>query len=420
MATVTFIGALQPIAQVVSSQLDVYDGAGTYTLTVGAGNLTEVISVAADTDAATTIGNLVTAWNASTHPYCKYITASAVTDVITLTADTPGAPFTVVSGASGGTASMTAISVDTANQSGSDVSLAGNYEGGALASNGDTFIHDASAPALAWGLDQSAKTSIVFHSPRGAGNIGLNRMAFAISADGQTADQSAREYREDYLKMDMAEVHIGEEVGPSLKAAATRIKLDNTRAGASTTTVYSVAGVSADPGKPTLRLLTTNSAANVFVRSAEAGWGIAVDDGNETSTAGAITCVDAVGSPRTYLGQGCTWTLFKQLRGEAFIHNAIGVISSVDARGGVVTCLGSWTSGPTLNVYAGSTVNWSTATGAIASVIGAGRLDTRACVADITIISHQPEPGAELLVGDSDIDVTTFGRPNAEYTVTYS
>ena len=68
MATVVFIGSQVDVKQVSSFTISTYDVATTYILTVGAGNLTVVISVIGDTAPTATATNLKTAATDSQHP----------------------------------------------------------------------------------------------------------------------------------------------------------------------------------------------------------------------------------------------------------------------------------------------------------------------------------------------------------------
>ena len=421
MATVVFIGSQVDVAQVSSFTISTYDGATTYILTVGADNLTVVISVIGDTDATVTATNLKTAWNDSTHPYCNRITATSATDTVTLTADTKGVPFTVVSSKSGGSGVFDSETVVTANQSPSDVDDAANYAGGSKAANSDTFIHDKNAPALAWGLDQSAITGVTFHHIRGSGNIGLDRMAFAISSDGQTVDGTVREYREDYLKFDMSVIHIGEESGPSTIAAATRIKLDNTKSGASQTTIHSVAGISIDPGIPTLRLMYAHADADIDVISATGGWGIAVDDDSETATAGDIVIFDVSGDTKTFLSNGATWTTFDQNSGVAVLHNALAGKATLNISGGTCEMLGTYTTGPDIVIEKGATVLFSTASATASTITLRGIFDMRKALAKPLLDTIVISVGAVLMVGPLGVTTTVRTEPaSGLYTVTYN
>lgn len=422
MAIKVFLGQQVAVAQVDTVQITAFDAATTYILTIGSGTLTEVISVVGITDAATTATALKDAWEASTHPYAKYITATVATDTVTLTADTPGVPFTVVSSKTGGTGTIGAVTSSTANSSGSDFGDAVNWNGAALPSIGDTVIHDRNAPAMAWTLDQSALTGIAFEHPKGAGNVGLDRMSFAITADGQTGDDNALEYRDHYLQMDCVSVDIGSKGGPSAKASATRIKLDNTRSAASSATrIHSVDGVSIDPGKPTLRLLTNHLSADIDVVSASGGWGIAMDDDSETSVAGDIIVNDVTGGARSFLSDGVTWVSFIQHSGTSQIHNASAVASTAKFRGGTCEMLGSYTTAPTIVVNKGATLKWSASSAGISTLTIDGTFDCRNALIAPVINAFVPTAGAVIIAGTLGVVYSTgITEPDGLYTLSFS
>ena len=194
MATKTFLGSQHDVAQVGTITITTWAvDTDSFNIVIGdaAKNLTVTITAKGDTDTTLTATALVAAWNASTHPYAKYITATSAAAVITLTADNPGNPFTIdatsVTGGGGGViGSYTAV---TASVSGSDVADAANYDTGTLPVATDKIIHAKGAPAMAWGLESlAALATCSLEHENGAGNIGLARMAFAFSSDGQEFD----------------------------------------------------------------------------------------------------------------------------------------------------------------------------------------------------------------------------------------
>lgn len=419
MATVVFIGSQANVAQVDTVQVTAYDAASTYILTIGAGNLTHVISVPGTTDVDGTADALKTAWNASTHAYAKYITATVSTDTVTLTADTAGVPFTVASSKSGGTGTIGAVASSVAMVSASDVNDAANYAGGALPANSDTFIHARGAPALAWNLEaHTALTSLIFKHPRGAGNIGLERMGFAISADGQTADSTAREYRPHYLKMQIITLEIGEEFGPSTISAATRIKIDNTKTAATTNRIFSVAGTSLDSGVPTLKMLVNSASGNLVVSSCAGGIGIAIDSISETSLIGDIVVDDPSGASRFFTGDGVTMGKYEQFSGVAKLRSAV-TLANITVQGGTVETIGTYD--VTVALVDGAGVFIGSSEGDIVTLNhDGGTVDMIQQSVSRTITNYNPKTGAVLKLNGTDVAITNWNPPTNLHTVTYT
>lgn len=413
MSTVIFLGSQEDVAQVGTVTVTAWDVTTTYILTAGdtTKNLSVAISVLGDTDTTVTAAALVTAWNASTHPYCKYITATSSAAVITLTAQTDGVPFTVVSSKSGGAGTIGAYTAVTANQSGSDIDDAANYDGGAKPTSSDTLVHALGAPAMAWGLEAyTALTAVVFKHLRGAGNVGLDRMAFAISSDGQTKDPNAREYRPHYLKSAFATVEIGQSAGPTLAASATRIKIDNTTAGACATDIFSVDGTSIDAGLPTVRLLLTDGAADIDIVSAAGGVGVAVDAIGETSQVGTVTVHDKTGATNFVTSAGVDIvTAYQQNSGTAILR-ASGAVQTIVVRGGTVEVFGSFAIG-TVGVENEGVFRWSSS-GTITNIASnnGGTVDGTRNEASKTCVTLTPRAGFTL-IGNPGMTFTNSFEP---------
>jgi hypothetical protein len=364
MATVVFTGTVTAVAQVTTVQVTLYDASTTYTITVGASPNTTTID---------TVGN--TSVN------------QTATDIAT------------------------------------NFDSAGNYASGVAPVNGDTVYVQPGAPPICWNIDTSL-TGIVLNLPDGIGNIGLNSSAFAQSADGATVETAKPEYRETYLKMDWETCSIGRSDGPSSVTSPTRLMLWNEQAGSSQTYVYSVPGVSADAGKPTLRLHTINANANILVFSAVGGWGLAVDTKDETSTAGSLGVFADSSATKTYVGEGSTITTFEQTNGTSLLRAAADV-SVVLMHGGTLTTEGNLWKISTLTMN-GGTVNLSNNDGttAISTLEGnAGTLNVvkaPKAVGSVTVTTITPRRGFALQALDNNLAFTTMNLPTGAYTVTWS
>lgn len=204
MAIRIFAGDAVAVAQVDTVQVTAFDAATTYILTING----KTVSVVGVTNVAATTAALEVAWNASTIPEFAEVTAlDDDTDTITLTADTEGVPFTVVSSVSGGTGTIGAVASDTVND-GPNVWSADNFKTngvrGTLPGADDTVILQDSNVSLLYNLDQSAAGTMTelqsFASYTGI--IGLDK----TNDDGDAYD----EYRQRYLALDVGSVRIGD------------------------------------------------------------------------------------------------------------------------------------------------------------------------------------------------------------------
>lgn len=151
-----------------------------FTLTAtGPDGSTKAISFTAT---AATVANvtagLAAAWNASTDPRCTPVTAADATTYLTLTADTPGVPFSVASSATdgGGTNTQTlARTVGTANRGRYDWSTDLNWSGGAVPVSGDDVVIQSGAYPIYYGLNQASVTlGTLKVLPGYTGTIGVN------------------------------------------------------------------------------------------------------------------------------------------------------------------------------------------------------------------------------------------------------
>lgn len=213
-----------------------------YTLTVNGKNIT-FTSDSSATVAEITAG-LVTAWNASVEPEFEEVTAADATTTFTLTADTPGKPFTVTS-TGAGTISLAAT---TASSGPNHWGLAANWTGAAVPVAADDVIIEDSDVDILWDLDQNTVTlTSLTIKANYTGKIGLPLFT----------DTDYYEYREDYLKISATTVNIGEGIGEGSQ----RIKL-HTGTNATTIHVHQMAA----PVSPSLEALLLNGshASNVL------------------------------------------------------------------------------------------------------------------------------------------------------------
>lgn len=210
MAIVFFTGAAGPLAKIStfafggtweSSDLIVVTiGLKSYTFTAGSATTNTVVT------------NLVTAWaalDATDYPEFAEITPSVVVaGTLTLTAATPGKPFSVTittTETGGGAADSQTIGSETITQAScgpAHANATANYSGGALPSNGDTLVFRDTDQSLLYDLDALSAVTLaeLIIDQSFTGDIGLPEY---------DADGDYYQYRGDYLQVGATLVTVG-------------------------------------------------------------------------------------------------------------------------------------------------------------------------------------------------------------------
>ena len=127
----------------------------TVTLTDDDGN-TEAITftvTATENTVALVAAAFASAWNASAIPLIAGITASSAVDVVSLTADTAGVPFTA---AASGTGTWSSTGNTTENVGNNDWTTARNWEKDAIPVATDDALFDVGSVDVKYGLNQAA------------------------------------------------------------------------------------------------------------------------------------------------------------------------------------------------------------------------------------------------------------------------
>lgn len=410
MATRYFEPKAIPVAQVSTVQVTAFDASTTYTLTV---NGIAVVAVSGDASVNATATALQVAWEAATHPYASGITATVATDTVTLTGDTEEVPFVVVSSVAGGSGTIGSVAESTAPTGPHTIDDADNWDGGTLPSNSDVLVFRDLAIPVCWGLAGISTTGHTLKVDQSySGKIGLDRGGYATSADGQTTDLTAQEYREVYLQLDCERIEIGGHQGIHDPGGSQRIMIDNDRASASTTIVHRTSSVGSEQGKPPVRLLYAHASADLDIRSGSIG--IATDAPGETSTIGDVTL-----RAGTYVqGDGVTSTNFTQHTGTARISLGASTLTQALVHGGDAILDGDQII-TTLKITGGRVE--SNTTGTIATVThDAGTLDLTRSSEARTVTTYTPRRGATLIQDDDVITITNFNRPDGPSAIAYS
>jgi hypothetical protein len=426
MATLYWRGDAEEIAQISSGSVDSVDGTpanNNFTVTIG--NAT--VTVAGDTDVATTAAALQTALAASTHPYFVAVTwTNPSGGTITGTAAVAGVPFVAALSVSGaGTGTVTDFSTSTVSAGPADWSTGDNWVNAATGATGiipastDTVIIENTDVNIVYGLDQNAIALDELRIEQSyTGEIGMSRIVFATSADGNTTDATKIEYRDHYLKIGAEVIEIGRVQGPGLAVGSTRIKINNVDAAASTTTIHNTAS-SSDGIFPAVRLLNTHASSTLSIRSAPGGVGVAVDEPGETTTFSAITMTDDASSAQLFTGAGLTLTTFTQNAGTALLRTVdAGTVTTATLNGGTLTMEGDYTV-TTLNINGGTCEanHKESGTAVTTANLDGGTTSTRGSSVARTWATVNLGSGATF-IGDSSVTITTLNEPSDPYSIT--
>lgn len=415
MATTTFLGAAEAVAQVATASIDSVDGTpanNTFTVTIGG----VAISQVGDTDVATTAAALVVLLEASTHPYFAAITwTNPSAGNITGTADTAGVPFTAALTETGaGSGSVTDFSDDTACTGPNFWDDADNWSEGSVPGASDDVHLKDSAINICWALDQNSVTvgSITIHDTY-TGRLGLNSTVFATSADGTSTSATQKaEYRDCYLKINPTTLFIGVSQGVGSAAGSGRILID-THTNAANITVYDTANVAAEAGKAAVRLRTNSASAKLHVKDAPGGVFLGTrEDTEDAATIGDVT-VSPAATSRVILGVDSTCTTWRQSGGRNRIQASV---TTATATGGELVAEGA-VAVTTMNVD-GAEMLWNSTSTVTTLNLDGGLADFtgNAAAKTITAVNHE---GGTFKADAGYITVTNYNEPqDAPYSLT--
>ena len=343
MATLTFTGDAQPVAQVTTCTVGgTIEATDVFTITIGNKSL-DVIG--GSTTAATVALAIVTAFTAldsTDYPEFAEITATDNEDgTITLTANTAGVPFvvTLTSTETGGGAAdnQTFVQAATTANSGPNCwDAAENWSSGAIpVDDTDEVVLENSSVDILYGLAQSAVDLVSLTIKQNyTGNVGLPKW----NAGGYY------EYRDDYLAVGSAILTIGEGDGQG----SGRIKID-TGADIAVITVLNT-GTSAETGVKTFiwkgtgatnTMLVTKGSVDVARFAGEAATLSVLQIGYQTNQAGDVDIRIGSGVTLTIVSKtggtaelSCGSTTFTHNGGEATLID--GAITTLTVEGGTI------------------------------------------------------------------------------------
>jgi len=423
MAIAYFTGTADAVAQVTTVTVGGVLAGETFTLSVGG------VAIASHTDAdtviATTVAALVSAWNASTHPYGTAVSAVDASPDITLTADTAGVPFTVTVNTPGGAATLVITGDPTTASAGpNDLSTEDNWTGGG-GSGGkpaatDTVEFKDTDVDVCWGLTELNGVALdgLFIHQTYTGRMGLDYAAFATSADGRTVDTSKQEYRSTRAQFPMngatKRFHIGWHEGPGTPAGSQQIYL--LMDGSGEIIVHNTATVSSQSGRPSVDIDTTSASTNLIVREAPAGVGVAMQAPDDAATINDITVTSQSASTRVFIGKGVSWDNFTQFGGTNQIDSAIDLTAgeAVKVHSGTLTIQGDFLIDE-LHINGGLVIDKHLNTGAVSIVdtwINGGTLDLTQNGQAHELTNVYLEKGGTLRADDGLTDITNLLEPD--------
>ena len=404
MADKLWRGGADAVAQTATVQITAYDASTTYTITIGG----VAVSAAGTTDVdgtAAALGTALGAKKTAGHPYFAALSYGVTTDTITISAETAGVPFVATSSVTGGTGTIGSVTETVANAGPCVFDTGENWADGSAPASSDSVYFAQSAVNCCYGLDQSALTGLTLYVDQSyTGKLGLDSAAFATSADGATLDSSIREYRQSYLKADCSAIEIGRNPTSQTFTGSSRIKVENSRSSSSTCAVFQT-GTSSGP--PCVLLLASHANADIEIRAAEGGVGIAVDDPTETATVGDIEVSGATAGTLVSIGSGVTMTNLKVNEGEVTAR-AAATVTAVTLNGGQIDMEGTATI-TTLNVNGGTFLHNGPFNITTANIDG-GAYDASNSNGARTVTTLNFTSGE--FSGDAELTVTTFNEPS--------
>ncbi len=356
MANRTFVGGAVAVAQ--QSQLTVGGTLAGETFQI----LVNGIVMAEHTDSTTviadTVAALVSAWNASTHPYCTSVTAADASPNINLTSDVAGMPFTVTVNTPGGSATFTK-QTDPVDNGGPNVwDDPDNWESQTVPVSTDDVKIAALSTNICWNLDQlpaSGRFASLEIPGAFTGKIGLPYEKVSTTADGSNFSTAAPEYRGTALTFECdGRIDIGLHIGPVISGLGSqRIVMDVSSATYSCEIhVHRTAAVSAESQRPAIRLLADDSATNLYIgEGVVAGVGLGAEQPFETGEVNDIY-VAGVSGTEVIVGSGITYDNFTQLNGKNVVD--AGPTTAIKIHGGTLRTEGDYEI-PTLTVKDGGT-----------------------------------------------------------------
>ena len=303
--------------------------------------------VTGSTIAATVAATVVAAWNAlnaTLAPEFGEITAAQVgwTAAFTLTADTPGRPFTIAAATATNSTTITAapFTATVANAGPNDASTIANYQdtttplspADRLPATGDTLTIDNTASSLLYGLSALSGVTLAGLTITGtfAGTIGLPN----VNAGGYY------EYRPKTLAVGATVCDIG--IGAGNGSGRIKINFGSVQ---TATTVWN-AGSPAENNIPAVLLAGTHASNTLAVLKGAVGSAFFAGDVSTWASVKLGYVSSPAGDANVLLGSGATLTAIVQGGGNLNLQSAFTTLTQ---ESGIVT-IGGAATGTTLTI----------------------------------------------------------------------
>lgn len=327
----------------------------------------KVLTIAStSTSVASIVTQLVSAWNASTEPEYMEVTAAASgSSAVSLTANTPGKPFTVSTttvesnGSTSDNQTFTTTTAGTASAGPNHWDTAGNYDSNTVPVSSDDVYIEGHAVDILYGLNSSSVVLETLNIAQNyTGRIGLPER----NAGGYP------EYRETYLNVASKVVRIGYGTG----AGSGRLKL-NTGSTQASATAFSIlnSGAPLENGVESILLKANNSSNSIQILKGSVGLCVVTNTTGNFSAGASIGFTDQQATDsKVRFGSGVSLATVNQFGGVVETNSAV---TTLNQQAGTHTHQAG-TMG-TANVDGGTLVYNSTGTITAANVGSGAHLD---------------------------------------------
>ena len=292
---------------------------------------TEVLSVVAGSTTKTAVATTIAAaFNASTHYMFTPITALAVGETVTLTADTAGVPFyaaaTTTETGGGGADDQTFIRAATTANSGpydwntqanwfddeGDNDLPGSEAADTVYVEGDS----AGNATIKYGLDQDAITVLT----------ALNITRAQVGENGQDGRPPT------YLRILATTVNINYPCGPGTPRHSAPVNVDVTTT-ASTINIYD-SGTNNPTTEPAVNILANEATTDIYIKKGIVGIASHAGETGAIDILNVSFVSNRTGDAKVYIGAGLTQDELVMSGGLVEISNSI--TTKVEVTGGIL------------------------------------------------------------------------------------
>lgn len=327
--TITGTWATSDVATVTINGKDVSVTIGTDTTT---SNVATAIKEAINGDTQTGTGDhTFSPTDGQEYPEFRELTATVASNVVTLTGDTAGKPFTVSTSetTASSTGEVGTPSTTTAATGPNHFDNADNWSTGSVPVDADDIWFDSGSVSCKYALNQSAVTPTSINVTMGfTGDIGLPE------TNTDTSGYSYREYRDKYLVLGASAdaTNIAVNIGGGPGQGSGRIKIDNNTSQA-TVNVRNT-GQGSETGVPAFLWKGTDSGNVYNVTKGDCGIAFFADDSATVSTLRVGYQSNQLGDSVVECGENTTLTTVEQSGGELTTRSNL---TTATVTGGILT-----------------------------------------------------------------------------------